>query len=104
MLNVLKGYKPEQIEDLLSEVAESLLPNPGVGSSLRSSKISDDLKMKILEEIRSRLGLRFDDKSPEAYGRILESLADEMADQTLLKADLSAVKARVAHVSFAYRP
>jgi hypothetical protein len=100
MLNTLKGYKPEEIEDLLSEVIEDFLPNPEA-SSPQSNKLPSDLREKILEEVVTHLGLQIGDKSPEAKSRILEYLTEEIANQVLATANLHDIKNRVRHINFA---
>ncbi len=97
MNTVLYALNPEEQKNVLLAVANSVLPNPGIGYATRPSDISKDLKNEVLTEIRSLLELNPTDYSISAYSRIYQFLTAEMRRHVLVPSQIPSVKKRLGH-------
>ena len=81
---------------LLSGTAQSLLPDPGVGTSVTALLNGPpQSKEALLHELRHKLKLKEDDQSSYAKAEIFNALSSEITKYALKSADISAIKARL---------
>jgi hypothetical protein len=96
MLDTLRNLDDRDALMLLSSTVHSLLPDPGVGS-----RITDVLnapaksRAQLLHELRHKLHLNADDRSPIAQAKIFDTLSSEISKYALKNADIRQIKARL---------
>ena len=89
----LRNQTPKEIEGILASLTLDMLPNPGIGRT--PSDLSEDVRDRLIQEIRISLGLKMDDKSPAAMSKIYDYLAREMGHAALADVDIKEVKTRL---------
>jgi hypothetical protein len=89
----LRDQSATEIEGILANLTLEIMPNPGISGT--GSDLTTDFRDRLIQEIRISLGLKRDDKSPEAMSRIYDYLAREMGQAALADVDIKEVKARL---------
>lgn len=82
MLKTLDSLTATQRQSVLADATARLLPDPGIRDASNSSG-QNDAPEHLLKEVRHRLKIHFDDRSPQAYSRMFSFLADEMQKSAL---------------------
>src|SRR5580765_3884112 len=89
----LRNQSAREVEGILASLTLDMLPNPGLGGM--ESDLAPHVRDRLIQEIRISLGLKRDDKSPEAMSRIYDYLAREMGHAALAGVDIKEVKTRL---------
>jgi hypothetical protein len=92
MLTTLRKFDQSARSEILASYAKEYLPNPGIGDA--PSKLPDDLKQKIKEEIAR--ALRLPQNSPEPKQLILDFLVREMQATLIDAKKVKKIRDRVA--------
>src|ERR1700761_1486955 len=96
MLDTLRNLNDHEALILLSSTVHSLLPDPGVGSPLAHVlNAPAESREQLLQELRHKLKLSHDDKSPRAQAEIFNTLSSEISKYALKNVDIRQVKARL---------
>lgn len=99
-MSILRALQHNSERDsliLLSSVADRLVPNPGVGTSLIETKLEQRKVDEIISEIRERLHIRPNDNSSRAQREIYEFLSNEISRIALGSADERNIRDRLAN-------
>ncbi len=95
MLETLKNYNSQVIQQTLADVSTFFLPSTAEQEAQALSRVSIELKQKVISEIRGNLGLQADDNSPKALNRIHRLLLSEMTKSVLSDADEAEIRERL---------
>lgn len=96
-LTTLKDKDPREVAKLLSAVASSLLPNPGVSEVLHQTGTDREFVRAVLSEIRSRLRVREGDQSVKTQSQIYAFISKEISKATLTQEAANNVESRLGN-------
>jgi len=74
MLQTLKDYPPEKAQGILSRMILDRMPDPGIEAPVKLSVEEQELRHKIVEEVKHKLKKRLKRgrRTPEEYRRLLK--------------------------------
>jgi hypothetical protein len=81
----LNRENPADVEGILANLTLGMLPSPNVSEE---SRLPGELRDRLVNEIRMKLGLKKDDNSPKAISRIHDLLAKEIERAALAGVDI----------------
>jgi hypothetical protein len=96
-LTTLKDKDPKEAARLLSLVAGSLLPNPGVSELVHQSDVNREFIKAVLSEVRWLLRVRESDQSIKSNSQIYAFLSQEISRAMLTREVVSDVEARLGN-------
>jgi len=85
MLKSLQSLDPNTASKIISDVVQSLLPNPNIETKVYSEYNYPDLHSSVLNEVRQRAKVNLDDNSKDAQTKLFTILSDELSKLILTK-------------------
>ncbi len=88
----LNGREPAEVEGILANLTLGMLPSPTL---TEEPSPPNELRERLINEIRIRLRLKREDYSPKAMSKIYEYLAKEIGRVALAQVDVKEIKSRL---------